>query len=303
MGYQEHHEAINKWPGVAIATSGVLRRCSTPFDDLPWRERSHQPVGLGRTHGHQHLDRLWLSTPVGRLLQVRASNVTGACNSPRLGRRHRWPVERTVRRRPVGWHRPMTCVPHYDPRIWIRCVVSHKMYAFVGPRARRAAMCVCSGPAHRGVDGARVTGVDRWADLPDGRMRQPERPRRDCARRRRRPLTAAGLDCIAAHEAELTRSRPRLSAFRGLALTARRPLTRDRVGGGPFTSTVRHGFVAPVLGSEQVRVRTALLPHPYVHTAADEPRRGRPWSRRPTATIRVPGLVRISFVSTRRGRV
>ena len=311
-------EAINKLARAlpmaadAVVLTTLLEHHS---NDLPWRERV-RTIHVGAlpdgTLDMEHLDRL-LADHAGRVALVAvsgASNVTGVVQPVHdvAAKVHAVGGRILVDAAQLAAHRPIGMRPHDDPgHLDFVALSAHKMYAPYGTGALVGPRCAFApAPAHRGGGTVRAvtTASIAWADLPDREEAgSPNVLGAIALAAAVRTLTSAGLDCIAAHEAQLTRyAVHRLCEVPGLALAG--PATArsvDRVGVLPFTiAGLEHGLVAAVLGYEHgVGVRSGCFcAHPYVtHLLQMSGADAAAWveAARHGDKRGVPGLVRISF--------
>jgi selenocysteine lyase/cysteine desulfurase len=266
-------------PDDAVVLTTVLEHHS---NDLPWRARArvvHVGARPDGTLDEDQLDDL-LALHAGRvaLLAVTgASNVTGVVPPVhRLARKvHAAGARIFVDAAQLAAHRRIEMGAHGDPGHLDFVVLSaHKMYAPFGTGALIGARdAFGSTPDHPGGGTVRAVAIDDvvWADLPDREEAgSPNVVGVVALAAAIRWLSDVGLDRIAAHEAELTRSAmARLARVPGLRIhgPVGADVTASKVGVIPFTvEGIDHGLVAAVLGYEHaVGVRSGCFcAHPYV---------------------------------------
>jgi selenocysteine lyase/cysteine desulfurase len=205
-------------------------------------------------------------------------------------------------------HGPIDMRAHDDPGHLDFVVLSaHKMYAPFGTGALVGRRDGFGGePDHAGGGTIRAVTVDDvvWADLPDREEAgSPNVVGAVALAAAMATLRTVGLDCIAAHEAELARyAIARLASVPGVMLHG--PVefgAIPKVGVIPFTvAGFDHGLVAAVLGYEHgVGVRHGCFcAQPYIHHLLGLGRveSGRRLDRARGGEQRgVPGMVRISL--------
>jgi cysteine desulfurase / selenocysteine lyase len=298
-------------PGSVVLTT-MLEHHS---NDLPWRARArtvHVPAQPDGALDEDGLDGL-LAEHAGRvaLLAVSgASNVTGLVQPVhRLAEKvHAVGGRILVDAAQLAAHGPIDMRAHDDPGHLDFVVLSaHKMYAPFGTGALVGCRDGFGGePDHAGGGTIRAVTVDDvvWADLPDREEAgSPNVVGAVALAAAMATLRTVGLDCIAAHEAELARyAMARLASVPGVMLHG--PVefgAIPKVGVIPFTvAGFDHGLVAAVLGYEHgVGVRHGCFcAQPYIHHLLGLGRveSGRRLDRARGGEQRgVPGMVRISL--------
>ncbi len=310
-------EALNhlarslRMPAGSVVLTTMLEHHS---NDLPWRAQTRTvrvPAQLDGVLDEDGLDAL-LAEHAGRiaLLAVSgASNVTGLVQPVhRLAEKvHAVGGRILVDAAQLAAHRPIDMRAHDDPgHLDFVALSAHKMYAPFGTGAlvgRRD--WFGTEPDHAGGGTVRAVTVDDvvWADLPDrGEAGSPNVVGAVALAAAMAALRKLGLDCIAAHEAELARyARARLANVPGVTLRGPVGCAAPRVGVIPFTvDGFDHGLVAAVLGYEHgVGVRHGCFcAHPYMHhlLQLDRGEVGRWLSLARGGEHRgAPGMVRISL--------
>ena len=264
-------------PGSVVLTT-MLEHHS---NDLPWRAQSRTvrvPAQPDGTLDEDCLDEL-LAEHAGRvaLLAVAgASNVTGLVQPVhRLAEKvHAVGGRILVDAAQLAAHRPIDMRAHDDPgHLDFVALSAHKMYAPFGTGALVGRRDWFRGePDHAGGGTIRAVTVDDvvWAELPDREEAgSPNVVGAVALAAAMAALRKLGLDCIAAHEAELARyAGARLANVPGVTLHGPVGCAVPKVGVIPFTvDGLDHGLVAAVLGYEHgVGVRHGCFcAQPYIH--------------------------------------
>jgi cysteine desulfurase / selenocysteine lyase len=286
-------------------------------NDLPWRGRAK--VLRARVTNDGRLD----EDDVDRLLEVYgdrvalltvsgASNVTGFVQPiHRLARKaHAAGARILVDAAQLAPHRRIDVRPDHDPEHLDYVAISaHKMYAPFGTGALvgRRDTFLQGAPEYRGGGTVEIVTRERvrWAGLPDREEAgTPNVVGAVAMAAAAQTLMDAGIDCVARHEASLTRyALDRLGSLPGVTIygQSEREGLADRLGVIPFNvASAPHALVAAILGYEAgIGVRSGCFcAQPYVARllGLTQPERAR-WHRQQRAgdRSRRPGMVRVSL--------